>query len=57
MTRIATLSPEQVEFEPFEPQDLEEIGQEGIQSGTPSRLCMIGLVVVYCSGTFFAGLR
>jgi len=26
-------------------------------SVTPSRLCMIGLVVVYCSGTFLLGLR
>src|SRR5690606_16962376 len=28
-----------------------------LASATPRRLCMIGLVVVYCSATFLAGLR
>jgi hypothetical protein len=30
VARIAALAPEQIELEPLEPQDLEEIGQERI---------------------------
>ena len=57
MPWIPAFAAKQIQFQAFESQDLQQIGEQRIQSGTPSRLCMIGLVVVYCSGTFFAGFR
>jgi hypothetical protein len=57
---VAALAAEQVVLEPLELEQLQQIGQSPIgrhQSGTPSRWCITGLVVVYCRNCFFCGYR
>ena len=61
---VATLAAEQVLLEPLELEQADQVGEQLVHPGrrsaqalTPSRFCMIGLVVVYCRCTFFAGFR
>ncbi len=60
-TDIAALPPEQVVLEPFERHDIDQILEQLVhdQAGppTPSRFCMMGLVVVYCRNWRFSGNR
>src|SRR5690606_3059650 len=58
--RIEALAPKAVGLEALQAQQLENVGEQRIhadQPDTPRRLCMIGLVVVYCSGIFFEGFK
>jgi hypothetical protein len=55
---IATRAAEQIDLELLELEQLQQVGESLIhrpQSGTPSRWCMTGLVVVYCRNCFFCG--
>ncbi len=57
---VAALAAEEIAFEALELQQPQQVGEFGAhrlrhQSGTPSRWCITGLVVVYCRNCRFAG--
>ena len=54
---VTTFATKQVDLDALEIQQMQEVGEYLRHSPTPSRFCMIGLVVVYCRCTFLAGLR
>src|ERR1700722_18306407 len=56
---VAAHAAEQVDLEPFEFQQAQQLGETGMHQAvaTPRRFCMAGLVVVYCRNCFLAGYR
>ncbi len=63
---VAALAAKQIDLEPFERHDLDQIFEQLIHRftrglnpspATPNRFCMIGLVVVYCKNWRFSGNR
>ncbi len=56
---VAAHAAEQVDLEPFEFQQAQQLGETGMHQAvaTPRRFCMAGLVVVYWRNCFFAGYK
>ena len=61
---VAALAAKQVVLEALELEQADQVREQPVharagtvQPLTPSRFCMMGLVVVYCRCTFFAGFR